>query len=604
MTGDKKRILDLIEKDKKEQRDLQERSENLERSVYISNTQIPNSTDEIQQKLDELKSRQFLNSDKAETSKVSGMNKNFTEVLSKNNFAKNMVSGSTGGLTGSAGINNMKDIKDFVQYNMKNADIIINGEKMDLKDVDFRLSEKMNNHSVLNMEFTFPTKNVDKYKGYVYTLMNTIQLELNRTKETGEEDFKAVFDGIIEKVEISQSKGEYSSGKITAYSKSILMDKIIKYRSFQNPNNTVGKVIREIGEEYPEITIHIDDSLVDKKIPHMLLQLGETDFQFINRMLNIMNYSLSCHLGSLVCGILELTVYELPIETEIYTSIREDKNLLYKVQGTNIFNVVEKVNVLDGDEEVVRVVYSSDMHVENNVVQCEVLLLDLNDKQLRYDFPLTKNTGLIGRAVEGRVVEVGAQNGVAVLTVDFTHGLARLTDRKSVAYTDSYAGTFNFPYTSMYSQSNTGFFVTPEKNDVVSIYFPAENESLGYVQGCVNNPGNARASNRDNRNFGSSPSATGQPMFNFALNREQFVVNVTDVISLTASNSVGVISSGGSVNINGNSSVDVTCQGTNVNLQSADMNITASGTLTAKGEETNIGGAGETTVTGSEVEIN
>ena len=579
MSEKKKLMMDLIEKDKKEQRELYEGNKNLGSTLDTRNKAFSENSEEIKRRLEEVNGQISGNSEKTSSGTSNLISGASSEVLSKNNFVKGMAAGAGSGLLSEAGLENIMGIHDFVEFHSKNADILVNDEKLDFKDVKFRISEVMNEHSVLYMDFTFSTKDTDKYKGYVYSLMNTIKIDLNRIKDTGEEDFKAVFDGIIEDIEITESKGEHSSGRILAYSKSILMDRVPKFRSFQNTDLTVDEVIKEIGAEYPEITIHIDDSLAGKKIPYMMLQIEETDFQFINRMLNIMNYSVSCHLGSLVCGLLELTVYDLPIETEFYTAIRKNKNLLYKIKGTNPFNVVEKVNIIDGESEVVRVVYSSDIWIENDIIQCEMVLLDLNEKQLRYNFPLVKNRNMLGRVIEGKIMEVTSEEGIAVMTLDLTSGLAKLTDRESIAYPDKYAGSFKFPYMTPMSQTNTGFWPSPEVNDQVVLVIDDFNESLSYVQGAVNNPGNGRFSDPTVRNFTlpPDPSVTspenaapynemgiknsssgtygrkgdssgnkaahksgGRPAAHFQLDSSKFVVDVTSFISLSAKSSVSI----------------------------------------------------------------
>ena len=187
-----------------------------------------------------------------------------------------------------------------------------------------------------------------------------------------------------------------------------------------------------------------------------------------------------------------------------------------------------------------------------------------------YEFPLIKNRNMMGRVIEGKVMEVSSEEGIAVMTLDLTSGLAKLTDRKSVAYPDKYAGTFNFPYMTPMSQTNTGFWPSPEPNDQVVLMIDDFNESLSYVQGAVNNPGNGRFSDPTVRNFTlpPDPSVTspenvapynqmgmknsssgtygrqgdssgnsaahqsgGRPAAHFQLDSSKFVIDVTDFIS-------------------------------------------------------------------------
>ena len=413
---------------------------------------------------------------------------------------------------------------------------------------------------------------------------------------------------MIENGEVIRTTGEYSSVSLTAYSRTILMDREKHFRIFQDETMTRKQVLETIMKEHTEqnkIEAYYDQRL-DQPLGRIYMQFGMTDWEFLNYMLSTFEETgmgVTAHLNTILFGYISVTQYSSNIEYATFIKKREGKNLLYRVIGTDPFNPGELLSLVMPyeDEYEPRRVYKSKFWINGDLINCDFESID----EKEYIFPLLGNDTLKGMAVEGKVVEVGGVNGIATLTLDFTHGLARLVDRTSRAYEDESAGSWKIPYTSMYSQSNTGFFVTPEKNDVVAVYFPSENETLGYVQGAVNNPGNERASNRDNRNFSSSPSGNGQPMFDFTLTKEQFVVNVTDLVSLTAANSVNMTSTGGKASVSGNTTVDVTCQSSKVSLTTSDVNVQASANVKVKGGSlTDVGGGSSTEINGATLNLN
>ena len=517
-------------------------------------------------------------------------------------------SGMGKGGIGSA-LGNTATAQEQIQYHVKNMDILLADEKIDPKDVKIEIEKKIGQHDEMKLEFNIKTEEIDKYVNLVCTKDTPIEVALNRvSKETGEDDFKRIFNGVIENGEVIRTTGEYSSVSLTAYSRTILMDREKHFRIFQDETMTRKQVLETIMKEHTEqnkIEAYYDQRL-DQPLGRIYMQFGMTDWEFLNYMLSTFEETgmgVTAHLNTILFGYISVTQYSSNIEYATFIKKREGKNLLYRVIGTDPFSPGELLSLVMPyeDEYEPRRVYKSKFWINGDLINCDFESID----EKEYIFPLLGNDTLKGMAVEGKVVEVGGVNGIATLTLDFTHGLARLVDRTSRAYEDESAGSWQIPYTSMYSQSNTGFFVTPEKNDVVAVYFPSENEILGYVQGAVNNPGNERASNRDNRNFSSSPSSNGQPMFDFTLTKEQFVVNVTDLVSLTAANSVSMTSTGGKASVSGNTTVDVTCQSSKVSLTTSDVNVQASANVKVKGGSlTDVGGGSSTEINGATLNLN
>ncbi len=165
MSEKKKLMMDLIEKDKREQRELYENKKSLVSSLNPTNEMSEGNSEEVKNRLKEMKGDMLNSTGKIPSDGSSTLNNAFSDVLSKNNFVKGMAGGASNNLLSGAGMGNLGGTHDFVQFHTKNIDIIINDEKLDFKDVDFKISEIMNKHSVLELNFTFSTKEADKYKG-------------------------------------------------------------------------------------------------------------------------------------------------------------------------------------------------------------------------------------------------------------------------------------------------------------------------------------------------------------------------------------------------------------------------------------------------------
>ena len=69
------------------------------------------------------------------------------------------------------------------------------------------------------------------------------------------------------------------------------------------------------------------------------------------------------------------------------------------------------------------------------------------------------------------------------------------------AYKDYGISRYVIPYSTFYSQTNTGFFCTPEIGDTVDIHFLNREEKFVRASWSVNNKGNGRFSDYTKRNF-------------------------------------------------------------------------------------------------------
>lgn len=162
--------------------------------------------------------------------------------------------------------------------------------------------------------------------------------------------------------------------------------------------------------------------------------------------------------------------------------------------------------------------------MKNYILKSEFLATNVNE----YKLPIIFNSEIKGSGVEARVEKVFSENGIAKMNVLFYEGLnkivaSKLGNKKSKAYKDYGIERYPLSYQTFYSQTNTGFFCTPEINDMVEVYFSNEDEQFAKVSWSINNEGNGRFSNYEKRNFHINGSD-----FNFKVEKDSVTVNIAN----------------------------------------------------------------------------
>lgn len=188
------------------------------------NSNLPGNTDILQQKAGAESDNNFNN-----PAKPAEITESFLQKSQNSSFFREATEMKSG-------FNEIKkqDVSEPVQYNVKNMDILMEGTKTDPKDIKLDLRKKSGKHDILNLEFNIKPAEISKYIYLICTKDIPIEINLNSfSKESGREDFKRIFDGVLDSGEVSESKGEFSKVSLTAYSYSVLMDRVKHYRIFQ-----------------------------------------------------------------------------------------------------------------------------------------------------------------------------------------------------------------------------------------------------------------------------------------------------------------------------------------------------------------------------------
>ena len=530
-------------------------------------------------------------------------------------------------------LQNQKPVDFFSAERIK---IEIDGQQILWRDMNLEIDSKIGEHTIGKIKYTASPNQLSLYDALIDKKGDktiVITGRSNISDEAGNATDKIFLNGVISKLRIKETKAGALAVELLCSSKSILLDRIPRYRSFQDPALTYADIAQEVNKNYSdgETLVNVGEDM--KEIPRMTIQYNETDWEYLKRIASYTGQPLMANSNKVLVGFFKNMPSQTPNLTYSYFGKEtEEERTYYRVEGTEVYSVSTPIklkirNRVSGEEvENDYYVIESRIHNEGNTLKCEYKL----GKQTDYfvdPIPHEKIRGAVieartvhiartdesksehGRAdgssdnLEGRTIgakplnkyiekaENQSQNenikekvktkDIAVMTLDLTEGLMDLGENGQ-SFEDKYAGKSYFPYVTPYSQSNTGFTPAPEVNDRVALYFPNGNETKAFVIGALNNDGNGRFTNPDKRNFtlGNSQSGAnaGKPMYDFTLNSEVFSISVGSVIDM---------SSGGSVDISGTSKVNIDSSGT------MDISGTSTVNLKSSGADTNIEGNSE-----------
>ncbi|EEX75392.1 contractile injection system protein, VgrG/Pvc8 family [Leptotrichia hofstadii] len=443
-----------------------------------------------------------------------------------------------------------KDVNVENMYEGKNIGIILNKTKLENFVIqEFVLDENINEHQKLEIQLEMDDEQRKNLERIIEKEDVGIEIELANV----DKDVKRkVFSGIVDYFEILDYGSYGCRILMRAFSKSVLFDRKNekKYRVFQDRNLMFSDIIDEINKDYADKKLEIKCSDITKKqIGSLIVQFDETDWEFLVRLASQLKTGMFViEQGIILFGIVEMG--EIKKENKYfsdYSLVRDYKNLYYKVQSNKVINLGDTVSISENAVEN----EGNDKDSSGNKGNFSVLKtrIFLKDFILKSEFLATDmssyhifkkyNEKIKGCRIEANVERVFEDGGIAKMEVRFEEGLKKIVQERSneesndKAYDDYGIKRFPLSYQTFYSQTNTGFFCTPEENDTVEVYFPNEDERFAKVSWAINNKGNGRFSDYTKRNF-----QVNQSDFNFSLNLNSFEVKTAEKYSVESPNIV------------------------------------------------------------------
>ena len=503
-----------------------------------------------------------------------------------------------------------KDVNVENMYEGKNIGIILNKTKLENFVIqEFVLDENINEHQKLEIQLEMDDEQRKNLERIIEKEDVGIEIELANT----DKDVKRkVFSGIVDYFEILDYGSYGCRILMKAFSKSVFFDRKNekKYRVFQDRNLMFSDIIDEINKDYADKKLEIKYSDIAKKqIGSLIVQFDETDWEFLVRLASQLKTGMFViEQGIILFGMVEMG--EIKKENKYfsdYSLVRDYKNLYYKVQSNKVINLGDTVSIsenageIEGNNEKASgnkgnfSVLKTRIFLKGFILKSEFLATDMDSYHIFKKY----NEKIKGCRIEANVERVFEDGGIAKMEVRFAEGLKKIVQERSndesndKAYDDYGIKRFPLSYQTFYSQTNTGFFCTPEVNDTVEVYFPNEDESFAKVSWAVNNKGNGRFSDYEKRNFHINGSD-----FNLTVNKNKMELNMENsytrtskTSSETAENFVNkglknmVVVSDDYVGIE--SIGEMAIYGDNINVigKAKDIRIEASGEIRMKGQK-------------------
>ncbi len=308
---------------------------------------------------------------------------------------------------------------------------------------------------------------------------------------------RILFSGVVTKVQIAE-QGQTKTVRLSAKSRSWLMDREKHSRSFQNTKMTYRELVREVLASYKdrdsqEESCDMICQGADQKIENLYVQYKETDWAFLKRVLSVAGLAITPDSRQeqlkLYIGVPALEEEELTYQIQ---EINKDMKAYYTLKANGR-------DVCTADFTRYRITAGQLLGMfETAFVQGKKLVV-YNTRYLFQDQELIgiygmqspqglKQTAsypmhLIGVALTGKVAQVSGTKIQAALTIDKEH-----VER----------AVFWFPYSTLSaSPDGSGWYCMPEEGDDVRIYFPSKYEKEAVALSAVSNYTAQQAGTKD-----------------------------------------------------------------------------------------------------------
>ena len=477
-------------------------------------------------------------------------------------------------------LNNQKPVEFFSAERIK---IEIDEQQILWRDMKLEIDSRIGEHTIGKIKYIGSVNQLSLYDALIDRKGDKeikILGKSNIADDTGNSTEKIFLNGVIKELQINETTAGALTVEITAISKSVLLDRIPRYRSFQDPTLTYLAIAEEINGNYGTNDGKIVNVGEDMQaVPRMTIQYNETDWEYLKRIASYIGQPVMAYSDKIFVGFFKNIPAQTPnLKYSQFGKRTKEERTYFKITGTEFYPVATPIklktrNRVSGEEvENDYYVLENKIYNEGNMLKCEYIL----GKQTDYFVDPIPHEKIRGAVIEARTVHIartdesksnhGRADGssdnlegrtvgakplnkyiektedsqnenvkekvktkdIAVMTLNLTEGLMDLGENGQ-SFEDKYAGKSYFPYITPYSQSNTGFTPAPEVNDRVALYFPSGNETKAFVIGALNNDGNGRFTDVANRNY-----HVGDSDFNMVLATNSLSTTAAESISQSA----------------------------------------------------------------------
>ena len=412
---------------------------------------------------------------------------------------------------------------------------------------------------------------------------------------------KTYFSGILQSVKVIKTSGNQHYLEVCAVSSTILLDTVKHKRSFQNNAQTYQDIVESvIAENNGKVTYNADVMNVE----NIILQYDETDWEFAKRLAShtqdvliaITDDAPAFHFGATDKngGTLNPSSYSKSKNFDILRKMSDEleplveSDIILCSAETNdlVCDLGEKLNV---NEEELYVCHIS-VTINEKSASLRVIYTLCSKKAIAG--PKYYNKATTGLVLDGEVLELEGDTLRLKLYVYDKHG----SGNKVYIDDDQSAGNEHFfKYATGYSAENhTGWYVMPEVEDVVQLFFPNENEKNAYAASSIRQENSSDRTNDHLQKFMRTPFGkeikfdknkiliTAKDSTTFIRITEESGIEIMtpDPIKVTSKNSTIDVTAGNDINVLTHANMNVTVKGDATVLVEGDADTTVKGDAT------------------------
>ena len=278
-------------------------------------------------------------------------------------------------------LQNQEPVEFFSAERIK---IEIDGQQILWRDMTLKIDSKIGEHTVGKIRYIASLQQINIYDAAIdkdEDIKIIISGRSNISNENGDSNDKIFLNGIIDDIKLSEIKTGSLVVEITCISKSVLLDRIPRYRSFQDSALTYTDIAREVNKNYNdgETLVNVGEDM--KEVPRMTIQYNETDWEYLKRIASYTGQPLMANSNKVLVGFFK----NMPAQTQNLTysyfgKETEEERTYYRVEGTEVYSVSTPIklkirNRVSGEEvENDYYVIESRIYNEGNTLKCEYKL--------------------------------------------------------------------------------------------------------------------------------------------------------------------------------------------------------------------------------------
>lgn len=294
------------------------------------------------------------------------------------------------------------------------------------------------------------------------------------------ETHENLFTGYVDEVSIEERQKDYFILNLIVKAGSVLLDKKVHYRSYQEVSAMHADIIHKVAEEIPQVFVK---SFVeeDRAIEKPLIQYGETNWEFIKRVASKRTEPVfvdeaevepKVYVGHLAGGSsdefagrcigegMSDRYYQMG---DFSMGYGKSAYYYYKASSEKSYRVGQQVNFQNGKFYI----FAKEAKLVQEEIQYTYKLV--RDSYLRV--PISYNMQFAGATILGKIEEASGETMKLKL---------QLKDEKdsSVLYTYDWK-----------PEVGNLMYCMPQKGTTVSLYFPSNNEQEAYAINCIRKSG-------------------------------------------------------------------------------------------------------------------